>query len=249
MLSALIVLALLGAWELYVRVGPVDELLLPAPSAIATALVEDRALLWSNFTVTATEVGLGIALALVVGLGLAITLHLSRTARGALYPLLVGSQAVPVVIIAPLLVVWFGYELGPKIVIVALVAFFPIVIVTLDGLSSTDDDLVRLFRSMDAGRWQRLRFLELPTAVPAALSGAKLAVTVAMIGAVWAEYAGSEAGLGHMILQSIPQLETARAWAAATVLATFAVTLVVLLSAAERRLASGPTLPDPRGTS
>lgn len=249
MLSMLIVLALLGAWELYVRLGSVDELLLPAPSAIAQALVEDRALLWSNFTVTATEVGLGILLALAIGLGLAIALHLSRTARRAVYPLLVGSQAVPIVVVAPLLVVWFGYELGPKLAIIALVAFFPVVVVTLDALSSTDDDLVRLFRSMDATRWQRLRFLELPAAVPAALSGAKIAVAVAVIGAVFAEYAGSDAGLGHLILQSIPQLETARAWAAVAVLAAFAVALVVLLAAAERRLASGRSLPDPRGTS
>lgn len=249
MLSAVIVLALLGAWELYVRLGSVDELLLPAPSAIAAALVEDRALLWSNFTVTATEVGLGIVLALVVGLGLAIALHLSRTARRAIYPLLVGSQAVPIVVVAPLLVVWFGYDLGPKLAIIALVAFFPVVVVTLDALSRTDDDLVRLLRSMDATRWQRLRFLELPAAVPAALSGARIAVAVAVIGAVFAEYAGSEAGLGHMILQSIPQLETARAWAAVAVLAAFAVALVVVLSAAERRLASGPSLPDPRGSS
>jgi ABC-type nitrate/sulfonate/bicarbonate transport system permease component len=249
MLSALVVLALLGAWELYVRLGSVDELLLPAPSAIAQALVEDRALLWSNFTVTATEVGLGIAVALAVGLGLAIALHLSRTARRAIYPLLVGSQAVPIVVIAPLLVVWFGYDLGPKLVIIALVAFFPVVVVTLDALSCTDDDLVRLLRSMDATRWQRLRFLELPAAVPAALSGAKIAVAIAVIGAVFAEYAGSEAGLGHMILQSIPQLETARAWAAVAVLAAFAVALVVVLSAAERWLTSGRALPDPKGTS
>lgn len=249
MLSVLIVLGLLGAWELYVRLGSVDELLLPAPSAIAQALVEDRALLWSNFTVTATEVGLGILLALAIGLGLAIALHLSRTARRAVYPLLVGSQAVPIVVVAPLLVVWFGYELGPKLAIIALVAFFPVVVVTLDALSSTDDDLVRLFRSMDATRWQRLRFLELPAAVPAALSGAKIAVAVAVIGAVFAEYAGSDAGLGHLILQSIPQLETARAWAAVAVLAAFAVALVILLAAAERRLASGRSLPDPRGTS
>lgn len=240
MLSALIVLASLGVWEAYVRLGSIDELLLPAPTTIATALVEDRALLWSNFTVTAVEVALGLLLALTVGLLLAVTLHLSETVRRATYPLLVGSQAVPVVIVAPLLVVWFGYDLGPKVVIVALVAFFPIVVVTLGALATTDAELLRLMRSMDATRWQRLRFAELPAAVPAALSGARIAVAVAMIGAVWAEYAGSEAGLGHMILQSIPQLETARAWAAAVVLAAFAVVLVALLTAAERRLSPHP---------
>lgn len=251
MLSVLIVLAGLGAWEAYARLGSVDELLLPAPTAIAAALVDDRALLWSNFTVTAAEVGLGIVLALVVGLGLAVALHLSQTARRAIYPLLVGSQAVPIVVIAPLLIVWFGYDLGPKLAIIALVAFFPVVVVTLDALSSTDEELIRLLRSMDATRWQRLRFAELPAAVPAALSGAKIAVAVAVIGAVFAEYAGSSAGLGHLILQSIPQLETARAWAAAVVLAAFAVALVAVLAAAERRLARPMSHQSrsPRGTT
>lgn len=250
LMSAAIVLALLGAWELYVRLGSVDALLLPAPSAIAEAIVEDRATLWSNLTVTAAEVGLGILLALVVGLGLAIALHLSRTARRAVYPLLVASQAVPIVVLAPLLVVWFGYDLGPKLAIIALLAFFPVVVVTLDALAATDAELLRLLRSMDATRWQRLRFVELPAAVPAALSGAKIAVAVAVIGAVFAEYSGSDAGLGHLILQSIPQLETARAWAAVVVLAAFAVLLVSILAAAERRLSHGARLPhSPKGLS
>ncbi|MGK2938288.1 MAG: ABC transporter permease [Solirubrobacteraceae bacterium] len=248
MLSAMIVLLLLGAWELYVHLGSVDELLLPAPSAIAAALVEDRALLWSNFTVTAAEVGLGVLLALIVGLLLAVGLHLSKTARRAFYPLLVASVAMPIPVIAPLLVVWFGYDLGPKLAIIALVAFFPVAVVTLDALSSTDREFLRLLRSMDATRWQRLRFAELPAAVPAAVSGAKIAVAVAVIGAVFAEYAGSEAGLGHMILQSIAQLETARAWAAVVVLAAFAVALVAVLAAAERRLRVAHPQP-PRGTS
>lgn len=250
LMSAAIVLALLGAWELYVRLGSVDALLLPAPSAIAEAIVEDRATLWSNLTVTAAEVGLGILLALAVGLGLAIALHLSRTARRAVYPLLVASQAVPIVVLAPLLVVWFGYDLGPKLAIIALLAFFPVVVVTLDALAATDAELLRLLRSMDATRWQRLRFVELPAAVPAALSGAKIAVAVAVIGAVFAEYSGSDAGLGHLILQSIPQLETARAWAAVVVLAAFAVLLVSILAAAERRLSHGARLPhSPKGLS
>lgn len=250
LMSVAIVLALLGAWELYVRVASVDALLLPAPSAIADAIVQDRGTLWSNLTVTATEVGLGILLALAVGLSLAIALHLSQTARRAVYPLLVASQAVPIVVIAPLLVMWFGYDLAPKLAIIALLAFFPVVVVTLDALAATDAELLRLLRSMDATRWQRLRFVELPAAVPAALSGAKIAVAVAVIGAVFAEYSGSSAGLGHLILQSIPQLETARAWAAVVVLAVFAVLLVAALAAAERRLSHGARLPhSPKGPS
>lgn len=250
LMSAAIVLALLGAWELYVRLGSVDALLLPAPSAVAETLVEDRGMLWSNLTVTAAEIGLGILLALAVGLGLAIALHLSRSARTAVYPLLVASQAVPIVVVAPLLILWFGYDLGPKVAIIALLAFFPVVVVTLDALAATDAELLRLLRSMDATRWQRLRFVELPAAVPAAVSGAKVAVAVAVIGAVFAEYSGSDAGLGHLILQSIPQLETARAWAAVVVLAAFAVLLVSILAAAERRLSHGTRLPhSPKGPS
>ncbi|MBJ7329962.1 MAG: ABC transporter permease subunit [Solirubrobacteraceae bacterium] len=250
MLSLAIVLAGLGAWELYVRLGSVDELLLPAPSDIVQSLVDDRALLWSNFTVTATEVGLGILLALAVGFALAVALHLSRTARRAVYPLLVASQAIPIVVVAPLLVIWFGYDLGPKLAIIALVSFFPIVVVTLDALGTTDRDLVRLLRSLDATRWQRLRFAELPAAAPAALSGAKIAVAVAVIGAVFAESVGSEAGLGHLIMQSLPQFETARAWAAVVVLAAFAVLLVAALATAERRLTRiPPSSPSPEGPS
>lgn len=250
LISVAIVLALLGAWELYVRLGSVDALLLPAPSAVAETLVEDRGMLWSNLTVTAAEIGLGILLALAVGLGLAIALHLSRSARTAVYPLLVASQAVPIVVVAPLLILWFGYDLGPKVAIIALLAFFPVVVVTLDALAATDAELLRLLRSMDATRWQRLRFVELPAAVPAAVSGAKVAVAVAVIGAVFAEYSGSDAGLGHLILQSIPQLETARAWAAVVVLAAFAVLLVSILAAAERRLSYGTRLPhSPKGPS
>ncbi len=250
LISVAIVLALLGAWELYVRLGSVDALLLPAPSAVAETLVEDRGMLWSNLTVTAAEIGFGILLALAVGLGLAIALHLSRSARTAVYPLLVASQAVPIVVVAPLLILWFGYDLGPKVAIIALLAFFPVVVVTLDALAATDAELLRLLRSMDATRWQRLRFVELPAAVPAAVSGAKVAVAVAVIGAVFAEYSGSDAGLGHLILQSIPQLETARAWAAVVVLAAFAVLLVSILAAAERRLSYGTRLPhSPKGPS
>jgi ABC-type nitrate/sulfonate/bicarbonate transport system permease component len=121
-------------------------------------------------------------------------------------------------------------------VIIALVCFFPIVVTTLDALAAVDPDLRKLMATLDASRWQAFRHAEAPAALPAALSGAKIAVAVAVIGAVFAEYAGSSDGLGHLILQSIPQLETARAYAAVVVLAAFAVLLFALLALAERRL-------------
>jgi putative hydroxymethylpyrimidine transport system permease protein len=236
MTALLIVAALLGGWEIYADAGAVDDFILPAPSQIASALWDDRGLLWSNLLVTAQEVGLGILVALVLGFLLAVALHFSGALRRGVYPLLVASQAVPIVIVAPLLVVWFGFGIVPKLAIIALVCFFPVVVTTLDALRSVDPDQLKLMRTLDASRWQAFRWAEAPAALPAALSGAKIAVAVAVIGAVFAEYAGSSEGLGHLMLQAIPQLETARAYAAVVLLAAFAVLLFSALALAERRL-------------
>jgi ABC-type nitrate/sulfonate/bicarbonate transport system permease component len=237
MLAVLIVLALIGAWELYARLGAVDDFILPAPDQVAAALWHDRGLLWDNLLVTAQEVVLGLALALLAGAGLALALHRFAPLRRAIYPLLVGTQAIPIVTIAPLLAAWFGYGLLPKLVIVALVCFFPIVVTTLDGLRAVDPEQNKLLKTLGASRGQTFRWVEAPAALPAALSGAKIAVAVGGIAAVFAEYAGSEDGLGHLLLQSIPQLETARAWAAVVVLAALAVACFSLLALAERYLA------------
>lgn len=231
-----VLLALLGAWELYADVGGIDEFLLPAPSAVARSVWVDRSLLWDNFATTAGEVLLGIAVAAVVGMTCATGLHFSRTLRRATYPLLVASQTVPVVIVAPLLVVWLGYDLAPKLAIVGLICFFPIVVTTLDGLGGVDPELRKLMRTLDASRAQTFWRVEAPAAVPQLLSGAKIAVAVALIGAVLAEQAGSSDGLGHLILQSIPQFQTARAWAAVVLLSAFAIALFGVLTLAERRL-------------
>jgi putative hydroxymethylpyrimidine transport system permease protein len=234
--AALLVLALLGGWELYADLGGIDQFLLPAPSDVASSLWTDRGLLWDNFTVTAGEVLLGIAVSVLAGVLLAVAIHLSRTLRRATYPLLVASQTIPIVIVAPLLVAWLGYDLAPKLAIVGLICFFPVVVTTLDGLAGVDPDLRKLMRTLDASRLQTLRHVEAPAALPSLLSGAKIAVTVAVIGAVLAEQAGSSDGLGHLILQSIPQFETARSWAAVVVLAAFAIVLFGALALAERRL-------------
>lgn len=236
MIAALLALGLVGLWQLYAGVGGVDDLILPAPSEIATALWTDRELLWDNFVVTAGEVALGIAAALALGFACAVAMHFSRSVRRATYPLLVASQAIPVVIVAPLLVVWLGFGIGPKVAIIAVICFFPITVTTLDALGRVDRDTMKLLRTLDATRWGAFRFAEAPAALPAALSGAKVAVAVAVIGAVFAEYAGSSEGLGHLILQAIPQLETARAWAAVVVLAAFAVALFYALDWAQRLL-------------
>jgi len=236
-MPALILFAMLiGAWQLYATYGPLDPLLLPAPSEVTQSLWDDRALLWSNLLVTAREVAVGLLVAVVLALIIAVAVHLNDWLRRAVMPLVVASQAVPFLLLAPLLAAWFGYDLLPKLFIVAIVCFFPIVVTTLDGLNSVDPQLRKLLRTFGASKWASLRFVDAPTALPAMLSGAKIAVAVAVIGAIFAEQAGSTSGLGHLLMQSIPNLETARAYAAAVVMALFSVVLFGALALAERRL-------------
>jgi ABC-type nitrate/sulfonate/bicarbonate transport system permease component len=186
--------------------------------------------------VTLQEVLAGIAIALVAGAALAVALHLSITLRRVTYPLLVASQTIPIVVIAPILVVWLGFGIGPKLAIIALICFFPITVNTLDGLGSVDPDLVKMFRTLDASRWQRLRRVEAPTALPYFFSGAKIAVAIAVIGAVFGEWAGSSSGLGHLILVSSGELSTALTFAAIFVLSAIAILLFALLALLERRI-------------
>ncbi len=243
LLPAALVLLLLGAWELYAQAGGIDEFILPAPTAIAASLWEDRGLLWEQFGVTAGEILLGVAAAIALGLACAVAIHLSGLLRRAAYPLLVASQTVPIVIIAPLLVAWLGYDLLPKLAIVALVCFFPVTVAALDGLASVEPEQRTLMRSLHASRWQALRFVELPAALPGVFTGARIAVVVAVVGAVLAEQAGSSEGLGHLITQAIPQFETAQAYAAVAVLSAFAILLFAAITALERALlpwAAGP---------
>ena len=237
-----VILILLGVWELAARWDwisnalNIEDFLVPAPSDIAKSLWEDRSLRSSNAWVTLKEVLLGFAIAAVAGIGFALLIHLSHTARRAVYPLLVASQTIPIVILAPILVVWFGFGLTPKLVIVALICFFPITVNMLDGLRSVDPELTKMLRSLGAGRLQRLWRAEIPTALPYAFSGARVAITVSVIGAVFAEYVGSSEGLGHLINQAQAQLLTARSFAAVVVLSAMAILLFALVSLIERRV-------------
>ena len=233
---AVLLVVLIAAWEAVARLGWVEDYLLPAPSEVARALVEDRDVLLPDMWVTAQEVLLGFALALAAGLAVAVVLHLSPFLRRALYPLVVASQAVPIVVIAPILVIWFGFGMGPKLIVIMLICFFPIVVNTLDGLRSVDGDQARMLRTLGAGRWATFRRLELPTALPYLFSGAKVAVAVAVIGAVFGELVGSDAGLGHVIQVGMAQLLTARVFAAVFLLSVMAIALFALVAVAERRL-------------
>lgn len=213
-----------------------DDFLVPAPSEIATALWEDRSLLAESAWVTLREVLLGFGLAVVLGVILAAALHVSPLLRSSLYPLVVSSQAIPIVVIAPIFVVWFGFGIGPKVAIVAIICFFPIVVNALDGLRGAPEEQRKLMRSLGASRLQTFTTLEAPSALPSLFSGAKIAVAVAVIGAVFGEWAGADSGLGHLILLDNAQLEVARMFASVFLLSLMAVALFAALALAERRI-------------
>ena len=236
MAAALLVLAALAGWEALVRAGAVDELLLPAPTDIAQALWTDRSILAEDLAVTFGEVVLGLAAALALGAALGVAMHLWRPVRRTLRPLVIGSQAVPIPVVAPLFILVLGFGLAPKVLLVALVCFFPITVNLADGLRAADPDARLLLRSLHATRWQSLRFLEAPAALPAAFTGLKVAAAVAVIGAVFAEWAGADAGLGRALLIANGQLDTARAFAATFLLFLLAIALYGACALLERRV-------------
>ena len=236
MTAALVLVALVAGWEALVRVGGVDPLILPPPSDVVESLWEDRALLAPDLWTTTYEVLLGLAAATAAGAALGVGMHLSPALRRALRPLVIGSQAVPVPVIAPLVILVLGFGLAPKVLLVALVCFFPITINLYDGLRAADPDARRLLRSLHATRWQTLRLVEAPAALPSAFTGLKIAAAVAVIGAVFAEWAGAEEGLGHSLLIANGQLATARAFAATFLLFLLAIALYGVCALLERRL-------------
>ena len=243
-LAPLAILALLLAlweaaaqWDVLADALDIEPFLVPAPSDIAESLWSDRGLLAENAWVTIQEVVLGLAIAIAIGFAFAVALHLSDALRRAFYPLLVASQTVPVIAIAPVLVVWLGFGIGPKLAIIALVCFFPVTVNTLDGLRSVDSEQVKMMRTLDADRGRILRAVEIPTALPYLASGARIAAAIAVIGAVFGEWTGSDEGLGHLILVSQGQLQTARVFAAVVVLSAIAIALFAFIGVAERRWA------------
>lgn len=241
-LPALLIAGLVGIWQIAAGMGVLadalhlESFLVPSPAEIAEALWQSRSLLAENAWVTLREVLLGFGCAVLAGLAFAVVLHLSEILRLAFYPLLVASQTVPIVAIGPILVVWFGYGIAPKLWIVALICFFPITVNTLDGLRSVDPEATKMMRSLDASRRQILQRVEAPSALPYFFSGAKIAVTVAVIAALFGEWAGADSGLGVLIRQDSAQLETARVFAAVLVLSAMAIALFALLALAERRV-------------
>jgi len=239
-LPAALIAALIGLWQIAASAGWIadalnlEPFLVPSPAEVGDALWSSRSLLLENAWVTLREILVGLAAGVIVGIALSVVMRFSTLLRDAFYPLTVALQAVPIVVIAPILVIWFGYGMWPKVIVVALAVFFPITVTTLDGLRSVDPEAVKMMRTLDASRWAIFRRVEAPTALPSFFSGAKVAVAVAPIVALFAELAGSNSGLMRLIIEDNNNFQEARVFAAAVILALIGVLLVGLTALAQR---------------
>lgn len=200
--AVLSVLSAFIVWEIYVRISGISPLMLPAPSRVLEQMVLNRAMLWENTIPTLHATLAGFALSLSVAFGLSVILDFMPRVRRALFPIFVVSQTLPLVAIAPLVVLWFGFDLTPKVLLVALVTFFPMLVALVDGYASTDPEIEDLVRSMGASRAVVFRRVRVPSATPYFFAGLRISITYAVVAAIFAEYVGARAGLGIVILNS-----------------------------------------------
>ena len=225
---------LLVVWQLYARLSGIGNDVLPAPSRVLSVTWENRGDLWSNTLPTLRATLLGFALSLAVGLLLAVLVDASAHLRRALMPVLVASQTLPIVAIAPLMVLWFGFDLTPKVLLVALVTFFPITVAFAEGFAASEPETEALLRSMGASRVRVFRSLRFPTALPFFFAGLRIAITYAVVAAIFAEYAGASEGLGIYMENAKNSYRIDLVLAAVLVTAVLTLALFGLTYAAER---------------
>jgi ABC-type nitrate/sulfonate/bicarbonate transport system permease component len=223
-----------GVWWAYVAIAGVSESVLPTPGQVARALARDRSVLLSSGWTTLSEILVGYAIAAVLGVAIAAAVSSARVVERAVYPWLVATQMVPIPAIAPVVILWTGFDIRPRVIVIALVSFFPVVVNTIDGLRATDGELVGLLRTLGARRREVFRVARLPSALPYVFSGLRVAAAFAVIGAVVAEWAGASSGLGYLVLNYGNQTATSDVFAAVVVLAVIGVALFALVGLAER---------------
>jgi putative hydroxymethylpyrimidine transport system permease protein len=228
-----LIVAVLAVWEIVVRLRDTPRWFLPPPSAVASALVRSHGPLLHHTAVTLEEVLVGFALSLLIGIAFALAIDSSRVVERAFYPFVIASQAIPIIALAPILLIWFGYGMTPKVIVVALICFFPIVVNMVDGLRSVDPDAIDLLRSMGASRWTIYRIVMIPSSLPYLFSGTRIAAAVSVIGALIGEWIGSSAGLGYFMIRSAGQFATAQVFAAVFVSALLGLGLFGAVSLVE----------------
>lgn len=230
----LLIALLVLIWEVTAARSGLSAFVLPTPAQVLQAGWETRGLLARGLGATLLETAVGLAAALVLGVALAAAMDFSPLLRRALYPLLVVSQTVQILAIAPLLIIWFGFGLLPKIIIVVLICFFPLAVSTADGLASADPDYIALLRSMGASRAQTWRIVRVPAALPSFFSGLRVAVTYSVVGATIGEWVGGTEGLGLYLLRSKNALATDQVFVAIVVTSGVSIGLYALVLLIER---------------
>lgn len=234
--SLLLAAAILLVWQIAVPLSGLSEFVLPTPLSIAARMVTDFKLLAAHTYVTLLEVLAGFFAGVIVGIPLALAIFYSKAFERAVYPLLVALQTVPKIALAPLLVLYLGYGWAPKISLAFLISFFPVVISTVVGLQSLDKALVNMVRSMGASEWQTFFKVRLPAALPSIFGGLKVAISLAVIGAVIGEYIAAEKGLGYLQLQANSQFDTTLNFATVVTISLVGVLLYFILALVESRV-------------
>ena len=229
----LVVLAFVAGWEAYVDLVGISPLVLPAPSRILTALFDFRAQALAHTTPTLIETAAGFGVSVAAALGVGIAMDQVSPLRRALYPLLVGSQTIPIVALAPLLVLWFGFGLLPKILVIVLVTFFPITVALLDGFASVEGEATDLLRTMGATRGQVFRKLRWPAALPSLFTGLRISATYAVVAAIFGEYVGAFEGLGIWMQISRNAFRADLVFGAIIIASALSVLLFITVSALE----------------
>ena len=227
-------LAVLAAWEAVTRALGIPAFLLPPPTSIGASFIANAHLLLFHGWVTTLEILLGFALSIAVGIPLALAIFLWPVFSRSILPLLISSQAMPKVAVAPLFLVWFGFGLLPKVLIAFLVAFFPVVINTAVGLSTIEPEKIHLARSMGFGTAATFFKIRLPNALPAIFGGLKISITLAVVGAVVGEFVGGDAGLGYLLMVANGSMDTQLLFAGIVALTMLGVALYLLVELAER---------------
>lgn len=235
-MGLLALLLMVALWEVIVLVFRMPSYILPAPTLVGQQILEQHALLLSATGTTLSEVLVGFGIAVGVGIPFAVAIAFSRILRRLFYPLLITSQSMPVIAIAPVLLAWFGFGFPPKIIIAAVIAVFPIVINTVAGLQVIDEDMLRMARSTGASPRRLLWKIRVPTALPSTLAGMKLGITLSVVGAVVGEFVAGTSGLGYVIQNAQGNLQMPLAFAAIVVLAWLGVLLFYSVEVAERKL-------------
>jgi len=237
-LVPLVLVVFVLGWEGIVRAWQVPEFLVPAPSAIGRALMAGLTsrLYLDHFGVTLYESLLGFVIAAAAGIAFGTVIAQFRVVEQTLYPYLVALQTLPKIAIAPLLIIWLGFGLTSKVVIAALVAFFPILVNVIVGLKTVDASKLDLMRSLDASRWQTFRYVTFPNALPFVFAGLDIAIVFSVLGAIVGEFVGSQRGLGNLILQFHTSLDVAGMFAVLLLLAVLGVGLHLAIQAIQRRV-------------